>query len=79
VCRREYYLSTPRLPDTDQAAELERIMRAGAKFVVITHARKIMDCERADRTAIVDRHPSRSYSLAATVTGNGDAVDIYTK
>jgi hypothetical protein len=75
----QHLLCDFRLPDTDQATELDRIMSAGPKFVVIAHDRKRVACERADRTAIVDRYLKRSYILADTITVDGDAVDVYLK
>jgi hypothetical protein len=54
-------------------------MSTGPKFVVIAHDRKRVACERADRTAIVDRYLKRSYILADTITVDGDAVDVYLK
>ena len=66
-----------RLPDTDAGQEIRRIMEGTPRFVVISHWRRWMICERADRLDLVDRHLARSYDLLSTVEAAGEAVDIY--
>ncbi len=65
------------LPDTEPDSEIRRIMASTPRFVVISHARRWMVCERPDRIAIVDRYLARNYTFLTTVSDSGQAVDIY--
>ncbi len=64
------------LPDTEPDAEIRRIMASQPRFVVITHARRWMVCERPDRVAIVDTYLTRGYTLLTTLGEDGQSVDI---
>ncbi len=65
------------LPDTAPDAEIRRIMATRPRYVVISHARRWMVCERADRVAIVDAYLARDYTLMTTLGEDGQSVDIY--
>jgi len=65
------------LPDTEPDAEIRRIMASGPRFVVISHWRRWMVCERPDRVAIVDTYLARDYTLLTTLDDDGQSVDIY--
>jgi 4-amino-4-deoxy-L-arabinose transferase-like glycosyltransferase len=65
------------LSGTTPDAEIRRIMASAPRFVVVTHARRWMVCERPDRVAIVDDYLTRDYTLLTTLGDNGQSVDIY--
>jgi 4-amino-4-deoxy-L-arabinose transferase-like glycosyltransferase len=65
------------LPGVSADAEIRRIMADAPRFVVISHFRKWMVCERPERLAIVGAALNRSYRLATTIAADGEAIDIY--
>lgn len=65
------------LPGVDAAAEIRRIMAEAPRFVVISHFRKWMVCERPERLAIVDAALTKFYRRAATLADDGEVIDIY--
>jgi 4-amino-4-deoxy-L-arabinose transferase-like glycosyltransferase len=65
------------LPGTTANAEIRRIMANRPRFVVVSHSRRRMVCERPDRVAIVDSFLARDYRLLTTVSQHGESVDIY--
>ena len=65
------------LPDTDQAAEIHRIMAGAPRFVLVSHQRPWMACERPDRLAIVDAALALGYDREATIAEGGAAIDVY--
>lgn len=65
------------LPAVDPAAEIARILASRPRFVVISHTRREMVCQHADRTALVDAALGRDYRPLARVEAAGGAADLY--